>query len=102
VKRIVAAEKSRGVGREALRAFTRHAFDDLGARAVWLSVFAENVRAQRSYAALGFRLAPLTDDERASRCAAVGGFSDRSHVLILTAAPGDATRTGSRAGGIRS
>ena len=85
VKRVVAAEKSQGVGRESLRAFTRHAFAELGAHSVWLSVFAENVRAQRAYAALGFRVAALREDERASRSVAVGGFSDRSLVMILDA-----------------
>jgi RimJ/RimL family protein N-acetyltransferase len=68
-----------------LRAFTRHAFADLGAHSVSLSVFAENLRAQRAYAALGFRVAALTEDERPSRAAAVGGFSDRSLVMILDA-----------------
>jgi RimJ/RimL family protein N-acetyltransferase len=48
VKRIVIAEKSRGLGRMAMRLFVQHAFDDLGAPFVWLTVFAENTRAQRS------------------------------------------------------
>jgi diamine N-acetyltransferase len=111
VKRIVVAEKSRGLGRQALRAFARHAFADLGARSIWLSVFADSVRAQRSYAALGFRVAALTAEEWALRGAAVGGVSGRNLVMVLdpsrepcsvTAAPGGATRSGSRAGGSRS
>ena len=83
VKRDVVAEKSRGVGRLALRQFADHAFRDLGAQYVWLSVFAGNVRAQRSYAALGFRVAELAAQRRAAMHAAVGGFSDRSLIMML-------------------
>jgi ribosomal protein S18 acetylase RimI-like enzyme len=55
VKRIVIDEKSRGLGREALAAFLRHARHDLGAPYAWLNVAVENARAQRAYTALGFR-----------------------------------------------
>ena len=109
VKRIVVAEKSQGIGREALSAFARHAFADLDARSIWLAVFADNLRAQRAYAALGFRVATLTAEEWALRAAAVGGLSGRSLVMVLdpiqgsvTAAPEGATRNGSRADGSRS
>jgi RimJ/RimL family protein N-acetyltransferase len=111
VKRIVAAEKSRGVGRQALRAFARHAFADLGARSIWLSVFTDNVRAQRAYAALGFRIATMTAEEWAARGAAVGGVSGRNFIMVLdpaeeprsvTAEPGSATRSGSRRAETRS
>jgi diamine N-acetyltransferase len=70
VKRIVAARKSGGVGRAALRRFAAHAFDDLGAPRVWLNVHRENVRGQRCYRALGFETwdedAPLAAHDRAA------------------------------------
>lgn len=87
VKRIVVVEKSRGLGRAALQAFVQHAFRDLSADNVWLSVYAENERARRSYQALGFQVAPLTDARRRELCAAAGGFSDRSLVMVLDGAP---------------
>lgn len=54
VKRIVSAPKSGGVGRAALGRFARHAFDDLRAPYVWLSVRPANLRGQRCYRAVGF------------------------------------------------
>ena len=64
VKRIVVADKSRGLGREALGRFARHAFDDLGAAHVWLTVYRENERAQRSYRALSFATRELEPARR--------------------------------------
>ena len=55
VKRIVSDAKGKGVGREALRAFAAHAFADLGAPYLWLSVRPGNVRGERCYRAIGFR-----------------------------------------------
>ena len=60
VKRIVAARKNGGVGREALRRFAAHAFRDLASSRVWLNVHRDNLRGQRCYRALGFE--PWTDD----------------------------------------
>jgi RimJ/RimL family protein N-acetyltransferase len=54
VQRIVIEPKSEGLGRAALRVFCRHAFLDLGAAFVWLSVFRRNLRGQRAYRAAGF------------------------------------------------
>ncbi len=54
VKRIVIAEKSRGLGRAALSLFVEHAFSDLAAEYVWLCVYPENERGQRCYRSVGF------------------------------------------------
>jgi diamine N-acetyltransferase len=85
VKRIVVADKSRGLGRGALRVFVQHAFEDLSAEFVWLTVYRENERAQRSYAAVGFEVARLSEircAEYAEYVEGVGGFSDHSLVMI--------------------
>jgi hypothetical protein len=83
VKRIAISEKSRGLGREALGRFARHAFDDLQASHLWLTVFPENERAQRSYRAVGFRVDEVEPTRRAQLAAATGGFSARSLVMVL-------------------
>ena len=83
VKRIVVADKSRGLGRAALGRFAAHAFAELGAPHVWLTVFRENERAQRSYRALGFALEDPAPARRAELHAAAGGFSDKSFVMVL-------------------
>jgi diamine N-acetyltransferase len=83
VKRVVVADKSRGIGRAALRAFLPLAFRDLGTDWVWLAVFAENERAQRSYRAVGLSVLTLTPERRRELRAAVGGFSDRSLVMAI-------------------
>jgi len=83
VKRIAISEKARGLGREALGRFARHAFADLHASHLWLTVFPENERAQRSYRALGFEVRDVGAERRARLAAAVGGFSARSLVMAL-------------------
>jgi ribosomal protein S18 acetylase RimI-like enzyme len=97
VKRIVVAEKSRGRGRAALARFCDHAFCDLGAQHVWLSVYRANERAQRAYRALGFQPLTLDPARRAELVGAAGGFSERSVVMILprSARAGAAGRPGS-------
>ena len=55
LKRILVADKGRGVGRAALTAFMEHAFGDLGAPFVWLHVREANEGAQKLYRDLGFR-----------------------------------------------
>jgi RimJ/RimL family protein N-acetyltransferase len=45
-----------GYGREAVRLLTDHAFDDLGLLRVILFTFQDNERAQRAFAAAGFRM----------------------------------------------
>ncbi|MFI5316866.1 MAG: GNAT family N-acetyltransferase [Myxococcota bacterium] len=83
VKRIAISEKSRGLGREALGRFARHAFGDLQASHLWLTVFPENERARRSYRAVGFRVDEVGSERRALLAAATGGFSARSVVMVL-------------------
>ncbi len=82
VKRVVVMDKSRGVGRLALRRFIEHAVRDLAPARIWLTVFTGNVRAQRCYAALGFREVALTRAERRVYQDAVE-FSDESKVMLL-------------------
>jgi diamine N-acetyltransferase len=63
IKRIAIVEKSKGVGREALREFLAHAFRDQQAASVCLAVRHHNARAIRAYAAVGFVERPLSGDE---------------------------------------
>lgn len=80
VKRVVAVEKSAGLGRAALAAFCGHAFADLAAPFVWLAVYPDNRRAQRSYLAAGF--AYFAPDEAAwSALRAATGFSATSLLM---------------------
>ena len=53
--RIVVQTKGQGIGRAALKAVKRIAFDDLGAHRLWLDVKAPNQRARGLYEAEGFR-----------------------------------------------
>jgi ribosomal protein S18 acetylase RimI-like enzyme len=68
IKRVVTAEKSRGVGRAALSLFVKHAFADLSTDYVWLCVYPENERGQRCYRSIGFILfdAPSSELDRHS------------------------------------
>ena len=88
VKRIVVESKSRGLGQAAIAWLARHAFDDLGAPYTWLAVLADNVRAQRSYAAAGFGVVRLGATQRSACHRAVGGFSETSLLMVH---PGDAS-----------
>lgn len=90
VKRIVVATKSRGLGREALAAFLRHAARDLEAPRVWLSVAPDNARAIRAYEALGFREASLSERELREHVEAVGGSSERMRVMCILLGGGGA------------
>jgi GNAT superfamily N-acetyltransferase len=83
VKRIVVGDKSRGTGRRALAAFVAHARRRFPGADVWLTVFADNERARRAYAAAGFAEVRPSPEARAELCAAVGGFSDTSVVMAL-------------------
>jgi RimJ/RimL family protein N-acetyltransferase len=83
VKRIAIADKSRGLGREALGWFVRHAFEELDAPHVWLTVYRDNERAQRSYRALGFSIRELEPARRVELHAAAGGFNEKSLVMML-------------------
>ena len=86
VKRLVVADKSRGVGREALRQFCDHAFRDLGAPFVWLSVKPENERGLRAYRGVGFSDFAVDATRRAELSRVVGGFFDRSVLLVCHSA----------------
>jgi ribosomal protein S18 acetylase RimI-like enzyme len=79
LKRIVVDQKGRGLGREALGQLAARSFGVLGASHLWLSVYRENERAQRTYRALGFSADEPTPELRAS----VGGFSERSLIMTL-------------------
>ena len=81
VKRIVVGDKSRGIGRAALGQFCEHAFRDLDAPFVWLRVYPENARGQRSYRALGFVDFALTPERRAELADAAGPSQNLHFVL---------------------
>jgi RimJ/RimL family protein N-acetyltransferase len=55
VKRIAVARPGLGYGRTLLGKIVTAAFQETDAWRLWLGVFPENVRAQKSYAAVGFR-----------------------------------------------
>jgi len=54
LRRIVVTCKDRGIGRQALRAFHRKAFEELGATEIWLVVYQRNERAQGLYRSAGY------------------------------------------------
>jgi RimJ/RimL family protein N-acetyltransferase len=83
LKRIVVAEKSRGVGRRAVARLAERAFREHGASHLWLRVRPENARAQRAYAALGFAAIPVDDALRRELGGATGDISERSLVMVL-------------------
>lgn len=55
IRRIIVAEPGKGVGRALLSKVLDAIFSETDASRVWLNVFPHNERAQKSYAALGFR-----------------------------------------------
>lgn len=63
IKRIAIAEKSRGIGRAALRAYFEHVRRRYGAEDVWLAVRDHNTRALRAYAAVGFARVDMSPAE---------------------------------------
>lgn len=89
VKRIVAARKSGGVGRAALRELSAHAFGALDAPRVWLNVHRENVRGQRCYRAIGFEVWPEGDGDLARHDRAAGNTS-REHAIAMVLRRGPA------------
>lgn len=82
VKRIVVDDKSRGIGRAALSLFCEHAFAELGAPFVWLTVYPENGRGLRCYRGLGFAEMAVAPARRDELRAAVA-FSAHSLLLSL-------------------
>lgn len=88
VKRIAIGPKSAGIGRRALAELVAHAFRDLGAEFVTLGVYAHNLRAQKSYRAVGFEMLEQTKEERAAMLDQVDPFSEECLVMkIARAAP---------------
>jgi len=88
VKRIAIGPKSAGIGRRALAELVAHAFRDLGADFVTLGVYAHNLRAQKSYRAVGFEMLEQTDDERAAMMREVDPFSEECLVMKITRGSG--------------
>ena len=85
VKRIAIADKSRGVGRRALAALVDHAFEELASPSVCLAVYPQNLRARRSYAAIGFSEITLFPAERRDMQQRVDPFPDECLVMLVTA-----------------
>lgn len=83
VKRIVVAGKGAGVGRGAVRAFADHAFSELGASHVWLSVYASNLRGQRCYRAGGFERFRPEPGERDRHHRAAGNRHNEDVFLMI-------------------
>jgi len=84
VKRIAIGPKSAGIGRRALGYLVAHAFRDLGAEFVTLGVYAHNLRAQKSYRAVGFEMLEQTMEERAAILREVDPFSEECLVMKVT------------------
>lgn len=61
LRRIVVAEKGKGVGRSAVAHVARYAFRTLGAREMWLDVVVDNGRARHVYETCGFEVDPEAD-----------------------------------------
>jgi len=79
VKRLLVAEKDRGIGTLALAKYLDHGFGALGARFIWLTVREGNARAQAVYRRLGFhRLDAAPEFDRrlsmATEAPAAGAF----------------------------
>jgi len=55
VKRIAVCDPGQGHGRALLKVVIDTTFNETDAWRLWLGVFPDNVRAQKSYAAVGFR-----------------------------------------------
>lgn len=87
LKRIVIADKSRGIGRAAVSLFSKQAFAVYQPEFVWLDVLRHNERAQAAYRAAGYRVQELADAERAKWAAAVGGIDSESVVMVCSTPP---------------
>lgn len=85
IKRIAIAEKSRGIGRAALRAYFEHVGHRYGAEAVWLAVRDHNARALRAYAAVGFARVEMTPAEFDRFVAVVDRPLDRCLIMRVSA-----------------
>ena len=92
IKRIATTEKSKGVGREALREFLAHAFGECHAASVCLAVRHHNARAQRAYQAVGFVEQPLSTDEWQAFRTNVDPVGDECLVMRVGMIPGVISR----------
>jgi len=54
LKRFVIADKDKGYGRQALRAFQEFVFGQLGFTCIWLNVYHHNQRARKLYQSEGY------------------------------------------------
>ena len=54
LRRIAIAEPNRGLGRKALAAIMKKAFDEFSVHRLWLTVFPDNTRAHHLYKSVGF------------------------------------------------
>jgi diamine N-acetyltransferase len=68
LKRIALDRPGQGIGRQALRQVIDLAFTEWNAHRFWLDVFDDNLRARRTYAALGF-----VEEGRLRECEWMGG-----------------------------
>jgi RimJ/RimL family protein N-acetyltransferase len=78
---------SKGYGQEAMRLLLRHAFDDLGLRRVYLTVFEDNHRAIRSYEKCGF----VVEGRLRKHAYKCGQFKDLIFMGICVGDPGYGT-----------
>jgi RimJ/RimL family protein N-acetyltransferase len=79
--RMAVAEPGRGLGQPLLRRLIDLAFDELGARRLWLDVFDDNPRAIRAYQAVGFR----EDGERRAGVAKSNGETGTLVIMAIEA-----------------
>jgi predicted GNAT superfamily acetyltransferase len=78
VKRILVADKERGTGKAALRAFIAEALGRPGRRFVWLNLREPNACARAVYRALGFeRFEPSLEEGAGGEMPHQGVFSMR-------------------------
>lgn len=54
-KRIVVAQKGKGIGQLAIKLMEQYCKENLNARRIWLDVFAANLRGQHIYKKMGFQ-----------------------------------------------
>jgi diamine N-acetyltransferase len=81
IKRIAISRPGFGVGRALLRKVLERIFRETEAHRVWLGVFPENVRARRTYSAVGFQT------EGISRGSAFFGGLHRDEVVMSLLRP---------------
>ena len=83
VKRIAVCSPGQGAGRKLLNAVVDRVFKETDAWRLWLGVFPENIRAQKSYAAVGFQ------PEGVARGSAFFGGVHRDELVMALLRPED-------------